>query len=279
MTGWLVYDADNTSRNEFFITRWMEAAARRKVKLELALSKGIAYGVGSDGLMLKLSGQDARPDFVVMRAQHPLLSLHLEQMGIPCYNNSRVASICNDKRQTHSLFYGKLPMLPTAYLEQHAFAHPFEYPVVVKAAHGCGGREVFLAEDEAALREAMKKLAPDSAVVQPLCDEPGRDLRVYVLGNNPIACMMRYSDGDFRSNFGLGGNSRPMPLEDRERAMVDLVLREFDFGLVGIDFIRHGGEWVFNEIEDAVGTRMLYLHTQRDIASDYLDLVLERLKP
>lgn len=277
MNAWIVYDKDNVDRNTFFIDRWMEASKRRGIGLDLVLSQDIAWGVQDDQLMLQHKGAPARPDFVVMRAQHPLLSRHLEAMGIPCYNNSRVADICNDKRQTHSLFQGRLPMMDTAYVDQAAFARPFPYPVVVKAAHGCGGREVFLAEDEQAYHNALKAIAPDSAVVQPLCDEPGRDLRVYVLGDQIVATMMRYSDGDFRSNFGLGGNSKPMPLDAAERRMVDIVMQEFTFGLVGIDFIRQGGRWVFNEIEDAVGTRMLYMHTGRDIASDYLDLILSRL--
>ena len=51
----------------------------------------------------------------------------------------------------------------------------------------------------------------------------------------------------------------------------------FSFGLVGVDFLFHQGQLVFNEIEDAVGTRMLYMHTQLDIASDYLDWILNRM--
>ena len=48
-------------------------------------------------------------------------------------------------------------------------------------------------------------------------------------------------------------------------------------GLVGIDFIYHQGRLVFNEAEDAVGTRMLYMHTARDIADEYLSLILSRV--
>jgi glutathione synthase/RimK-type ligase-like ATP-grasp enzyme len=55
------------------------------------------------------------------------------------------------------------------------------------------------------------------------------------------------------------------------------VLRHFDTGLVGIDFIYHQGRLVFNEAEDAVGTRMLYMHTARDIADEYLSLILSRV--
>lgn len=54
------------------------------------------------------------------------------------------------------------------------------------------------------------------------------------------------------------------------------IMEVFDFGLVGIDFIFHRGSLVFNEIEDAVGTRMLYTGGL-DIVPDYLDFILSRL--
>ncbi len=212
-----------------------------------------------------------------MRAPLPLLSAHLEALKVPVFNNARLSQIANDKRRTHQLFSGILPMMDSAFVDQTAFQQPFPWPVVVKASSGCGGRQVYLAQDEAGYRQALASLAPDSAVVQPLCDSLGKDMRVYVLGGEIIATMLRYSEDDFRSNVGLGAQSKPIPLPDEARGYVQQVLSRLQVGLVGIDFIYHQGGLVFNEIEDAVGTRMLYMHTQRDIAADYLDLILRSL--
>lgn len=277
MTGWLVYDHDNIDRNRFFIDRWMEAAALRGVSLSLVTAQELSWGVLEGNHFLMRNLRHDRPDFIVMRAQYPLLSAHFENMNIPCFNNARIADICNDKRKTHSLFSGLLPMMPCAFVTPDAFQSPFPYPVVLKGSHGCGGRSVYLAYNEQEYASALRKIAPDSLVVQPMCDEPGKDLRVYVLGNTIIAAMLRHQENDFRSNVGLGGGSRPMPLTDTLRDYVSRVLSRFDTGLVGIDFIYHHGELVFNEVEDAVGTRMLYMHTDRDIAADYLDLILNRI--
>lgn len=277
MTGWLIYDQGNIDRNRFFVDRWMAAADRRGVSLALVTAQEISWGVreGDDFLMLGL--RDARPDFAVTRAPYPLLSAHLQRMGIPCFNNAKVADICNDKQKTHSLLSGELPMMPTAFLTPSAFVNPFPYPVVVKGAHGCGGRSVRLARNDREYREAVEMIAPDTLIVQPLCDEPGKDLRVYVMGNQIIAAMLRHQESDFRSNVGLGGGSAPVPVTDELRDYVSRVLKHFDTGLVGIDFIYHQGRLVFNEVEDAVGTRMLYMHTARDIADEYLALILSRV--
>lgn len=275
--GWLVYDPGNVERNRFFIDRWMKAAQRRGLALELVLTDSLGWGIEDGAPFLRAKGEDARPAFAVMRAAYPLLSAHLESMGIPCFNNARVADICNDKRKTHALLAGELPMMPTAFLSQQTFKNPFPYPVVVKGSHGCGGRSVYLARNDGELEEAARRIAPDSFITQPLCDTPGLDLRVYVLGGRMIAAMERRQDRDFRSNVGLGGGSRPVPLTDGLRTMVERAMAHFDFALVGVDFIFHQGRLMFNEIEDAVGTRMLYMHTQTDIADEYLGLIAERL--
>lgn len=278
MTGWLIYEAFNVERNRFFIDRWMAAAQARSVDLRLVTTDQLAWGIRGGAPFLELPGGGPAPGFIVMRAPLPLLSAHAESLGIPVFNGARLSLIANDKRRTHQLFSGVLPMMDTAFVDAQSYRQPFPWPVVVKAAGGCGGRQVYLARDEAGYRGALSRVAPDSAVVQPLCDSPGQDIRVYVLGGQVIACMQRWSDSDFRSNVGLGARSRPLPLPDDIRACVDEVVRRLDIGLCGVDFIRHQGRHLFNEIEDAVGTRMLYMHTGRDVASDYLGLILNRIK-
>lgn len=277
MTGWLIYDQDNIQRNQFFIDRWMAAAKEKAVNLKLVTVQEIAYGFSEGKAFVRNGTSYEDTEFAVMRAQHPLLSAHLEAMGIPCFNNARIADICNNKQKTYSMFADRLPMIDTAFLEQNAFVNPFSFPVVVKAAHGCGGRGVFLANDEHEFCQAISQISPDSIIVQKLCDTPGKDLRVYVLGNKIIAGMQRYSPRDFRSNVGLGGTSMPVALTDDIVGYVEHILSYFHFGLVGIDFIFHQGKPLFNEIEDAVGTRMLYMHTKLDIANDYLNYILESL--
>ena len=277
MRGWLVYEAQNIQRNGFFIDRWMQAAKAEALDLRLVTTNELAYGIRGGEPFLLLAGRNEKPDFIVMRCNRPLLSRHAESMGITVFNNSKVAKICNDKRLTHSLLAGQVPMMDTAFLAPDAFYAPFPFPLIIKGVQGCGGREVYRADNSAEYQEALKAIAPDHAVAQSLGDEPGRDMRVYVLGDEVIACMLRYSTTDFRSNIGLGAASKPVELPEQVREYVTIIQSHFSFGLVGIDFIFHRGQPVFNEIEDVVGTRMLYMHTGRDIAREYLALILEQL--
>lgn len=275
---WLVYERGNVARNRFFIGKWEEAAAARGVGLNLVLYEDLAFGIQEGRPFVAHHGGLKLPDAAVMRLNQPLLSAQLELLGIPVFNNARVARICNDKRLTHQLVSGLAPAMDTVFLRGDEADSPLPYPVVLKAVHSCGGRQVYLAGDREAFLQAMRELDGAEALAQAMSDTPGRDVRAYVLGREIIAVMMRRSDTDFRSNIGQGGDAVPFGLSARDEAVVRQIIGLFDFGLVGIDFIFHQGRLVFNEIEDAVGTRMLFANGHGDIVTRYLDLILNNLE-
>lgn len=276
-TGWLVYRPEETARNRAFIDRWMAAAQAQGARLSLVTADRLRWGIRNGAAFAAAQDGAPWPDFCVMRLNDPVLTETLERAGIPCFNDSRTARICNDKRLTHLLFQGRVPMMDTVFA-QPGVPCPFPFPAVVKAAHSAGGRHVFWCADEQAYQAALAQCLPDAALAQPACDTPGRDVRVYVVGNRIVQTMMRFStDGDFRSNLGQGGDAVPFKLPGEARSYVDTVLSEFSFGLAGIDFIFHRGQLLLNEIEDAVGTRMLYIHTDVDAAALYLAHILSVL--
>jgi gamma-F420-2:alpha-L-glutamate ligase len=274
---WLIYERAHIPRNQFFIDRWLKAGHERGIRVEVMTLDAITPGIRGNFPALWTPAGVNMPDCVVMRANAPLLSAHLEAMGIPVFNNARLARLCNDKRLTHQLASGIAPMMDTAFINAGDSACPFSYPVVVKSAHGNGGRQVFLAEDDRAYAKALAQIQPDAALVQPLCDTPGRDVRVYMLGHEVKASMMRQSATDFRSNVGLGAEAVPYDPGAGILEVARTFADRLNPGLIGVDFIFHRGQLLFNEIEDAVGTRMLYALGRFDIVKDYLAFILKAL--
>ena len=126
---------------------------------------------------------------------------------------------------------------------------------------------------------ARAAIAPDEYVIQPLATTLGRDMRVYILGDKPVAAVLRIGNGDFRSNFSLGGTVERVTLTQSEAALVARVCEVFDFDYCGIDIMYHEGKHVINEIEDVVGARMLYkTHEGMNIVAMYLDYIMQKLK-
>lgn len=114
-------------------------------------------------------------------------------------------------------------------------------------------------------------------VLQPFTGSKHQDLRVYVIGKEIIAAVLRTAREGFKSNFSLGGDVQLYELSENEKNIITIIVNQFDFGLVGIDFIiGDEGELIFNEIEDVVGARMLYQCADINLVEKYLKFIIKR---
>ncbi|WP_237663636.1 ATP-grasp domain-containing protein [Sutcliffiella horikoshii] len=282
--GWLIYEKEHSKKNESFIQWFMEEAEVLNIDLRFLLQSQISFGVRENKLEIRLDGLTAAtPDFVIMRNVAPLFSEHLERMNIPCFNSYQVASICNDKAKTHQYLAGKgIPMLDTYFITADELSPenlPIPYPFVVKSAAGRGGVEVYLIENEGQLETIRQEFSSLPLVIQPLAGTQGKDLRVYVLGKQVVAAVLRTNENSFKANFSLGGKAGVYTMNEVEQQLVEKIIAQFDFGLVGVDFLFDGeGQLLFNEIEDVVGCRMLCQTTDINIVKLYLEFVLRKLE-
>ena len=255
MAGWLVYSPEGYALNRWFAERLAACAADEGVEL---LLRTVA-----DGCSLPA---EPAPDFVAMRAIRPDLSAALEARGVRVFNNAATARTANDKWETFRL--ARELDLPAMDTERLSLPEPPQmgFPCVVKSLDGHGGSEVALVHDAVELEALAARTGKRDFIAQPLCDEPGVDVRAYVLDGEAVAAVRRSSRTDFRSNFKLGGNVAPTVLDDAQRDAVARLHGRLGFDFAGVDFIRHGGRWVVNEVEDVVGTRMLYATSAIDAA-------------
>lgn len=277
--GWLVYRSADARANQVFVDRLIRAARNHGLELRLVMHETLLFGV-ADGILYAVPPEAEGPvDFVIQRAVDPFLARHLEAMGIRVFNRASISAMCNDKAWSYQeVSRLGLPMLPTRFADKaslgQAVPHP-EWPVVVKAVGGRSGKQVYLAADEAQLQALSETLPDGRLVVQPLCGTPGVDIRVFVVGRQIIAAIRRQAEktgqGGFRANFSMGGSASPHLLTSAQEALVMRIVEAFPFDYVGIDFLLDGhGAFLFNEIEDAVGSRTLSICTDIDIADLFL---------
>jgi gamma-F420-2:alpha-L-glutamate ligase len=204
-------------------------------------------------------------------------------MGITVFNNSVVSEICNDKAKTYQYLASTgIKMVDSVFCQNAQIKQVIDEvqtPTVIKAVEGHGGSQVFLIQDHSRAMsiehtEVIEKLAGSDVVVQPFTGTRNQDLRVYVIGAEIIAAVLRTAKEGFKSNFSLGGEVRLYSLSEAEVVIVNRIIQMFDFGLVGIDFIiGDEGELIFNEIEDVVGSRMLYQCSDINIVEKYLSYI------
>ncbi len=215
-------------------------------------------------------------DFVINRTRDSMIATHFEKMGCKVFNSSIVTEICNHKGKTHQLINSQgIPSVKTLLGNVHYFhpSHlPFSYPVILKSVSGHGGSEVFLIENEVELTTHLTQLPTEDFILQELCKNPGIDIRVFALGGKIVAAVKRFCQTSFKSNYSLGGSATAYNLKPHEIKLVEHILSLLPFDFIGIDFILdEEGNLLFNEIEDVVGTRTLYLNYPTiDIVDQFL---------
>ncbi|WP_040214233.1 ATP-grasp domain-containing protein [Clostridium polynesiense] len=281
--GWLLYNKEDLNRNREFVNWFLEEAKELKINLKLIVKEDLSFGVKDNMLSLTYKDESINPPvFAVVRNIDSLLSTQLELMGTKVFNNSSISFICNNKARTHQYLAGMgIPMMDTYFFKKRELINSgFTefYPAVVKAAGGRGGSEVFKVFDEKELIGVLNKINDENVVVQRLCSNPGKDLRVFVVGNKIIAAILRYSDKSFKANFSLGGKARLYELNEKEKELIHKIINKFNTGFAGIDFIfDKDNNLIFNEIEDVVGSRTLSANSDINIVRIYLEFIKDEI--
>ncbi len=281
---WLIYSKEDAEKNRAYISFYEKEGSSLGLSMKLLYAEQISFGIKDNGLYMTYEKEElACPVFIIVRTIYPFLSRHLECMGYSVWNNSMIAEICNDKAKTYQFVSNTGIKMPDTRFIKHNFADTImdEYNntkenFVIKSIDGHGGSSVFL-YNELNKQKIVQSINSSDMVVQPLIGTKHKDVRVYVIGDQIIAAILRTGKDDFRSNYSLGGDVQVYSLSDNEIAVVNKIITSFDFGLVGIDFIfDDNNELIFNEIEDVVGARMLYQCTNVNLVRLYLEYIMKK---
>ena len=276
-TLWLLYDDIDFAINQGFARMMQERGKPLGLCIEAVVLSEIVLGMDSHGQPYCLRNRKPdRPDAVLSRQRDFLISEHFERMGIPVYNNSLVCRICNDKRMTYQFLQG-LPMPEGTFLfPLHQSAQTAaSYPAILKPACSHGGDRILLVNNEAEWQDAAARILPEPALQQNVVSQAGQDLRVYVLGGKILAGVMRTAREGVVSNFKQGGHVALHELTTEERTLAQKVIDRFKAAgaplhMAGVDLLYDHGHPVIGEVEDVVGSRMLYNTSTIDIVALYL---------
>ncbi|MBI9012605.1 MAG: ATP-grasp domain-containing protein [Clostridiales bacterium] len=253
MLGYLFYDKRDISRNEKFIEWLIEEALKYDLNLILHHTE--------DNLETLET-----PEFIINRSRVAFISHFYKDIKV--FNNALVTEIANDKYKTYHYFKDDIPMLKTCLVSERT-----TFPCIVKSKSGHGGTDVFWVTSKEELTYS------DEYIAQDIAPQLGKDLRVYILDNKIIQGILRTHETDFKSNYSLGGQAKVYDLSEQEKALVYKILEKLPLVYGGIDFLfDEHNHLILNEVEDAVGARMLYNLTDIKIVDDYIACIAAKLK-
>ncbi|NCA66838.1 MAG: RimK family alpha-L-glutamate ligase [Clostridia bacterium] len=273
---WLIYDLERYAKAGGYYELYFEHFDRLGFAVELIFVEKLSYESGFcyDGQRVEL------PLIAIVRTYNLEVTKELEKAGVQVFNNAYIAEYCNDKQKTYELVKAAgIPIPDTICLNKSDYIYKlknYSFPAVLKSLFGHGGEEVYWIKDIEELKSKLQSIKEQTFILQQPVSESGKDVRIYVVGKDIIAAMLRYNPNDFRSNYCLGGSATRYHLNKEELGLVNNIISLFDFGMVGIDFMFDKGKTVLNEIEDVVGARMLYRYTDIDIVKLYADYIIKK---
>ena len=188
MKGYIIYNTEDLTKNKRFIKFITETLNEYNIDVELVIIDRVELA------------ELENPDFVINRSRNADVSRYFEGKNIRVFNSGKITEIANDKRKSYEYLEGIVPFMPLMSEEE---AESSGKPYIIKSCNGHGGTQVFMVENFQQKNEAINEMKGNDFIFQKCCSDLGRDVRVYVIGNEIVQAMERTSAESFKSNYSF----------------------------------------------------------------------------
>lgn len=212
----------------------------------------------------------------------------LDGWAVPTVNTYETAEVCGNKLiTTMRLVRDGVPSPKTrvAFTPEAALAACEElgYPVVMKPLIGSWGRLVSKVND----RESAEAIVEHKDVlgnylhsiyyVQEYVAKPGRDIRAFVVGDETICAIYRYSS-HWITNTARGGKAENCPVTPELNDLCVRAAKAVGGGVLAVDLLEKDGELLVNEVNYTMEFRNSIDTTGVNIPARMVDYVLSVAK-
>jgi [lysine-biosynthesis-protein LysW]--L-2-aminoadipate ligase len=210
-----------------------------------------------------------------------------EANGVKVVNTPQVAERCGDKYVTSQILVQNgipTPKVFMAFDEESALAavDAMGYPCVLKPVVGSWGRLLAKVDNRhmaESLIEHKASLGVNHQVfyVQEYINKPGRDIRAFVVGEEPIAAIYRTSEG-WITNTARGGVATNCPLTPELTDICRRTAKAIGGGLLAIDVFESDNGLTINEVNHTMEFRNSITTTGVNIPALMVDYVIASAK-
>jgi [lysine-biosynthesis-protein LysW]--L-2-aminoadipate ligase len=209
----------------------------------------------------------------------------LNDWRIPTVNTAYVASICGDKLATSTaLVHHGVPTtrIKVAFTPDSAVKAIEElgYPVILKPAVGSWGRLLSKVNDREAAeailehKETLGSYHHSIFYIQEYIRKPQRDIRAFVIGNETVGAIYRYSE-HWITNTARGGQATGCPITPELDQICVAAAKAVGGGIVGVDLLEDPERGLLvNEVNYTIEFRNSITTTGVDIPQRILDYVM-----
>jgi len=227
-----------------------------------------------------LEGVTVALERCVSQSRGLAVARYLTALGIPVVNRPEVMETCGDKWATSvALAKAGLPQPKTALATDREEAlrlmEAFGYPVVLKPVIGSWGRLLAKVTDRAAAeallehKEVLGGFQHQLFYLQEYVEKPGRDVRVFVVGERAIAAIYRRS-AHWITNTARGGQAENCPLTEEIARLAVKAAEAVGGGVVAVDLFESERGLLVNEVNHTMEFKNSVHTTGVDIPGEIL---------
>lgn len=221
-------------------------------------------------------------DFVINRYKYGHVKDALNILASQSYNGKDAFNLYVNKYEQITRLYSNAFIKPKYVLG--SFCTPFDdlknrlgLPFVAKGLESSMGREIFLIENEQDWNLLDSDPAKEWLFEEFIATSLGRDLRLFTIRGQAVACMMRQSQNDFRANVALGSKVIPFAIDQRLKNVADDIWQQTHLDFVGIDLLFGKEQYCFCEINVMPGLEGIETASGKNIAGMIMETISKDL--
>jgi len=216
-------------------------------------------------------------------------SYYVEAFGGSVVNSSSTIWVCGNKFITTLLLSKAGIPVPKSYLASSRTAaleaaEMLGYPVVVKPIVGGWGRFVVKVDTRDSLDGVLELKESLGSIyslhyVQEFIKKPGRDIRVFVVGDNVPIAIYRVNKSYWKTNTALGAKAEPLKVDGELEKIALKVAKVVGGGILGIDVFEDPERgYLVNEVNANTDFRNTVRVTGYNLARDIVEYIVDLVK-
>ncbi|GAA5416248.1 glutathione synthetase [Paraliobacillus ryukyuensis] len=292
MYGWIIYNGHLQSDAFLTFANWVSDAGTKKgIQIDQIKNNELLVMLDDETPLLSSGQQRPKPSFVIFIDKDISLARQLESLGIPVFNTSQAIATCDNKVEMYEVLHQanipipKTILAPKIFSKQQNIAfesfYPIEkalnYPIIVKEGYGSYGEQVYLIHNREALIEKIQDIADRPFVFQSFIQSSyGKDVRLYVVGDEVVAGLRRENTNDFRANVAAGGKVMPFIPNEQQKQLAIAATKAVGADFAGVDLLfGESDEPIVCEVNTSAHIKNIYDYTGVNIAEHILALIIK----
>lgn len=275
-SGYLIEKYNNMA-DAYTCARLMNEASKIGIKLELIGVHDTLIaedGIYNNGIKLDLC------DFVINRYKWGKAKDCLNKLGRRTYNPiSSYNRYINKFEQISNIrsdaFIMPDYLLGTVQSDYQMIADRLGEAFVAKGLESSQGAQIYFISCEEDMKALLKENDPDKELLfeQYIKESAGKDIRLYSIRGNCIACMTRRSGSDFRANVALGASVEKYEITDDIRKAAKDIYIQTGLDFLGIDLLFGSEKPYFCEINVMPGIEGMEKATGVNVAGKVIETI------